>query len=179
MVVGRKMNIKRFFYLGITFVWVFISIIFINVIDKRKDYSESIMTIDNSKKMVYKIFNTPLRWIDEKSFISISSKSDMCNKYIENGGVNLKYEHKGKIYTVDKYGNFNIDSNFKYKDPIKIILETKKDIEQCKFNIFVYPGKFSMLLTGIVFFWLPIFLIYGNVFLPIIKYFRRRKTPPA
>jgi len=166
---------KRFFWLSITFVYVLISIIFINIIDKPNDYDESIIAIGNNKKIAYKIFYTPLRWIDVSSFVDISSKSDTCNKYIEKGVINLKYEHREKLYAVDEYGSFDINTKFKYRDPIKVILEAKKDIGKCEFYVYVYPGKFNMLFTGIIFFWLPIFLMYANVFLPIAKYFKKNK----
>jgi hypothetical protein len=179
MVVDRMMSRKRFFFLSITFIWVFISIVFINVIDKPNDYNESIIAIGNNKKISYKIFYTPLRWMDVSSFVDISSKNNICNNYIKKGVINLKYEHEKKLYTVDKYGSFDIDAKFKYRDSIKVILEAKKDIGQCEFYVYVYPGKFNILLTGIIFFWLPLFLVYANVFLPIIRYFRKNKVSKA
>lgn len=175
MVAISLMSKKRFFWLSVTFVWVFISIIFLNVIDKSIEHKERTIDVENSKKIAYKIFYTPFRLTNTRSFVAIGSKSNICNKYIKKGVINLKYEYKEKICTINEYGSFAIDSRFKYNEPIKVILEAKKDIEKCRFNIFVYPGKLNMLLTGIIFYWLPFFLVLINIFLPIMKYFTRIK----
>ncbi len=45
-----------------------------------------------------------------------------------------------------------MDENFKYKKPIKIILEAKKDIVKCNFNVFVDHGKLIFLLMELYFF---------------------------
>lgn len=169
------MSKKRFFWLSITLIWVLASIVFTNRINKPYSSNGSVITIDNSKKIVYKVVYAPLRLVDVHSFVDINSKNNMCNQYIKQGAISLQYEYEGKRYTVDKYGNFDIDTKFKYRAPIKVILEAKKDVGKCNFFIFVYPGKLNMLLIGIIFFWLPIYLVFINIILPIVKYFTRSK----
>ena len=106
-----------------------------------------------------------------RSFIDVNPQEKICREYVKNGIIDLKYEYDGKMYSVGKYNRFEMDKSFKYKKPIKIILETKKDISKCDFNVFVYPGKFNILINGIIFFLLPIFLVYKTILLPIVKYF--------
>lgn len=169
MVATKMISRKRFFWLIITFVWVFISIIFLYIIDKSNNYNDNIITIDNNKKVAYKIFYTPLRLLNVESFVEINTKSDMCSKYIKKGVISLKYEHDEKLYDIDEYRSFNMDAKFKYKDPIKVIVKTKKDIGKCEFHVFVYPGKINIFLTGIILYLIPFFLVLSNVFLPIVR----------
>lgn len=143
------------------------------MIDKTIDYEDSFIVLSNDNKTAYKIFYTPLRLMKTKSFVDIGSKNDICNKYIETGVVNLKYEHKGSMHNISEYGNF--DLNTKFRDPIKVILESKKSISKCKYYVTVHPGKFNIIFSGIILFWIPFFLTYANIFLPIVTKFKSRK----
>ena len=170
------MEKKRFFWMGITLIFVFASIVFINFIDKSIENRKIVVSMDKNKKTAYKIVYAPLRWIDISSFVDIVSKSNMCNEYIKKGVINLKYKYKEKIYAINNRGSFELDTKFKYNEPIKVILEAKKDIEKCEFDIFTYSGKFNMLLTGIIFYWLPFFLVLINILLPIMKNFTAQSS---
>jgi len=121
------MEKKRFFWMGITLIFVFASIVFINFIDKSIENRKIVVSMDKNKKTAYKIVYAPLRWIDISSFVDIVSKSNMCNEYIKKGVINLKYKYKEKIYAINNRGSFELDTKFKYNEPIKVILEAKKD----------------------------------------------------
>jgi hypothetical protein len=167
------MRIKRLFWLAITCILGAISILYMLKLDYNPD--SYIITIDNNKKTDFKIVYTPFRWIDVDSFIDVSSKSEKCSNYLEKGDIVFQYEYKGKTYIVNQYSSFAIDQKFDNTEPIKIILESKRNLGQCKFHIFPYPGKINIILNGIIFFWLPLLLIYVNIVLPIAKYLRKKR----
>ncbi len=149
------MNIKRVLWLIIIFIWVLLSIddaiLFLHNSDNRR------ITIDKDHKIAYETYYIPLQLLNIRSFISIHPQEEICEEYVKDGIIDLKYEYDGKIYSVGKYNSFEMDESFKYKKPIKIILEAKKDIVKCNFNVFIYPGKFNIPINGIIFFWLPFF----------------------
>ena len=167
------MSKKRFFWLSITLVWLLVSIVFANMNNKSLDSAKGSIVINNSKKVASKVFYAPLRLTDTRSFVHIYSKNNVCRDYVEQGVINLKYEYRGKVYAVSKHGSFDLDAKFKYGDSIKVTLEAKKDIQKCEFFITPYPGKYTILLTGILFYLLPAFLVYFNILLPIVRYFFR------
>jgi len=167
-IMNKMMNIKRVLWLIIIFIWVLLSIDDAKIILHNGDNGR--ISIDKDHKIAYKTYYIPLHLSNIGSFISIGPQEDICKEYVKNGIIDLKYEYDGKIYSVGKYNSFEMDESFKYKKPIKIILEAKKDIVKCNFNVIIYPGKIDIPINGIIFFWLPIFLVYKTILLPIVKY---------
>ena len=165
------MNKKRLLWLCITAVWVCISAIYYS----NYNFEDISLSIGDGKKVDYKIVNIPFfSFTEQRDFITIDSYDDICNEYIEKGVIGLKYEYNKKTYVVNKYRYFDIHDKFKYGTPVKIKLETKKDTKKCRFWVSVDPGKFNILLIGIVFGWIPLIMVLANIVIPILEYINKK-----
>jgi len=162
-----NMNRKR--SILITVAWVSISFIYyMFFINKQYTNGHNIITIGGDIKVAYKTVNMPYGFNDR--FISLFDKNGTCDQYIRNGVIDFKYEYNNKLYDANRHTNFNLDSSFKDKDPLKIILKTKKDINKCEFEVSPYPGKLILFLKALIFTIIPFFLVLINIIYPIYEY---------
>jgi len=164
------MKRKQLIWFSITIIWGIISITYIKLnvpktIEIGGNKRESNVTIH----FPFRIFNK------EKGFIALDTEGNsklICYDYLQNEVINAKYEHNGKNYVFVNARSINFNSEFKHNDQLKIILSTKKNIQKCKFNILIYPGKINLFMKGLIFFIFPLLLVLKNIIIPLLKFIK-------
>jgi len=168
MGVGKMLNKTRILSLIITLILLLIAIKL--HIDRLNFHNKASIFLDKNNKISHNIvyINIP-RFLNERGFIDIFSNDTICNDYIKKRIIFVSYEYNN-IFEIKKSNTIFYYDEFKYKNPIKIILTTKYDIKRCKYNVVVYPGKINMFIYLIIFYLLPVSLILVNIVSPILKY---------